>query len=160
MNDEFAKTQPLDDASELITYLPPAGDADVVKWRGVEFHANVPVRLTNKDHIEAARGNRFFRVGDEVKGDNPNLAPSDAMEYRAHAVDWIARVSTVDQLVRNWSADRDLRIKCEVGYDDIMYLGTLVEPKLRQMRLSEGLSDMQVAEVWVKHGILDIPWRS
>ena len=63
-----------------VTYLPGEGDPPTTTWRGEEFRANVPVRITDPDHIEAARTNRFFRVG---KGDpkpadhNPNDAGGD-----------------------------------------------------------------------------------
>jgi hypothetical protein len=69
-------------------------------------------------------------------------------------------VSTIEQLVKNWAQDRDVRLKCETGHDDISYLGTLIEPKLRQMRLSEGLSESQVAELWMRYGVFELPWRA
>jgi hypothetical protein len=145
---------------ELVTYLPPPGDADVVKWRGVEFKAHVPVRITDKDHIDACRNNRFFRIGDQSGAAAPRGLPSDAMTYRGHVLDWMRDVQTIDQLARCWAADRDLRAECEIGYDDMQYLGTLIEPKLRDMRQSEGLNQVQVAEIWMKHGVLDLPWRA
>jgi len=49
---------------------------------------------------------------------------------------------------------------CEVGRDDIDWLGRLFEPKLHHMRIEEQLSELDVAGVFVKHGILEIPWRS
>lgn len=151
------------DDGEDVTYCPGNGDPPSCKWRGIEFKANVPVRLTEKDRpgmIEAARGNRFFRVGSEKRDNAPIGEPTTAMEYRAWVVDWIKDCGTVDQLVAHWAADRELRTKCEVGHDDISFLGTLVEPKLKQMRLAEGLSEADVAGIWIKHGVLDLPWRS
>ena len=60
----------------FVTYLPGDGDPPTTQWRGVEFRAGVPKQLTDPAHIEAAKTNRFFRVG---KGDpskpadhNPN----------------------------------------------------------------------------------------
>lgn len=146
-----------------VVYLPGNGDPAICKWRGIEFKANVPVRVVEKDRpgmIEAARGNRFFRVGSDKSNNEPMGPPQTAMEYRGHVVDWLKDCTTVDQVVAHWAADRDLRTKCEVGQDDISYLGTLVEPKLRQFRMAEGLSEMDVAGIWVKHGTLDLPWRS
>lgn len=151
------------DSGEDVTYLPGEGDPSSCKWRGIEFKANVPVRVLETERpglIDAARGNRFFRVGSERSGSAPMGPPTTAMEYRGHVVDWLKDCTTVDQIVSHWAADRDLRTKCEVGQDDISYLGTLVEPKLRQLRMAEGLSEMDVAGIWVKHGVLDLPWRS
>jgi hypothetical protein len=145
---------------EDITYLPGEGDPHTVKWRGVEFKANTPIRVTNKEHIAAARGNRSFRVGNDVLAHAQQSTPTTAMEYRAWVVGWLQAASTVDSVARRWSADTPLRAACEVGHDDIAYLGTLVEPKLRQMRLTEGLSELDVAGVFVRHGVLDLPWRS
>jgi len=149
-----------DDIEELVTYLPGEGDPVKTKWRGVEFTANVPTRVTNKDHLAAARANRFYRVGNDAPQENPNRAPTDAMEYRGHVLGWMEGVSTIEQLVKNWAQDRDVRLKCETGHDDISYLGTLIEPKLRQMRLSEGLSESQVAELWMRYGVFELPWRA
>lgn len=146
---------------EIVTYKPGHDDPAIVKWRGTEFKANVPIRLTNRDHVDAARGNRFFHVGSgKPEDDGPREQPKTAMEYRGHVVDWMDRVRSIDDLAACWSADRSLREKCEVGQDDVAFLGTLVEPKLRHLRLEAGLSEMDVAGIWVKHGVLDLPWRS
>ena len=155
------QTAPVKEPGEDIFYLPGEGDPHTVKWRGVEFKSNVATRVTDKELIEAARANRFYRVGNDA----PNMGafvgpPKTAMEYRSYVVDWIKGCETVDQVAAHWAADRDLRGKCEVGNDDISFLGTLVEPKLRALRQREGLSDMGVAGIWVKHGVLEFPWRS
>jgi len=155
-----AAPPPSKEPGELVTYVPRSGDPETTKWRGVEFKANVPVRITDESHIEAARANSFYRVGNEIRKDVPNGPPADAMEYRGHVMGWIGGVTTIEQLVTHWAADRDLRTKLEVGYDDIQYLGTLIEPKLRMMRQAEGLSQAQIADIWIKHGILDLPWRA
>jgi hypothetical protein len=148
------------DEGEDVVYTPGEGDPNTVKWRGIQFKANVPVRVTNAEHIEAARVNKFFRVGEARKNDAPIGSPKTAMEYRGHVVDWIKGCESVDQVAQHWAADRNLRVKCEVGQDDIDFLGTLVEPKLRALRLAEGLNEMQMAAVWVKHGVFEFPWRS
>lgn len=157
------KPVPAIEDGEEITYLPAAGDPASIKWRGVEFKANVPKRITDKAHIEAARVNRFFRVG---KGDpskpadhNPNDGPKTPMEYRAHVVAWIKTCENVEDVVKHWSDDRVLRQTCEVGSDDIQWLGTIVEPKLMDFRRKEGLSEAAIANVWIKYGVLDLPWR-
>jgi hypothetical protein len=146
---------------EDVVYHPGDGDPSSCKWRGVEFKANVPVRVMNADHVEAARGNKHFSVGSEDSGKGaPSGPPKTAMEYRAHVVDWMARVRSVDDIAKAWSADRPLREKCEVGQDDIAFLGTLFEPKLHQLRLAGGLSEVDVAGIWFRRGVMDLPWRS
>ena len=60
-------------------------------------------------------------------------------------------VNTVDDLVTKWSEDRDMRRVCEVGRDDIDWLGRLFEPKLHHMRIEEQLSELDVAGIFVKH---------
>ncbi len=157
VDDEIEGAAP---TGEDVTYLPGEGDPHSVRWRGVEFKANVPVRITNASHLEAARGNRFYRVGAEASGEVNFGPPKTAMEYRGHVLDWLRSVETIDQLATHWAGDRNLRMACEVGQDDVSYLGTIVEPKLKALRLKEGLSDMDVAAVWVKHGVLDLPWRA
>jgi hypothetical protein len=145
---------------EDVTYVPGADDPTICKWQGREFKANVPMRVRDKGLIESARTNRFFRVGDQGPEPGDNDPPKNATQYRAHVVAWMKEVNTVDDLVVKWSADRDLRRACEVGHDDIDWLGRLFEPKLRHMRIEEQLSELDVAGVFVKHGILEIPWRS
>ena len=145
---------------EELTYVPGSDDPPTCKWRGREFRANVPMRIKDKSLIEAARVNRFFRVGGVGPEPGDNDPPKTAMQYRTHVVAWMKGVNTVDDLVTKWSEDRDMRRVCEVGRDDIDWLGLLFEPKLRHMRIEEGLSELDVAGVWVKHGTLELPWRS
>jgi hypothetical protein len=158
------KPEPAKDDGEDITYLPGPGDPPKTTWRGVEFHAGVTQRITNAAHIEAARTNRFFRVG---KGDpskpadhNPNDGPKTAMEYRAHVVAWLKTCDSVEGLIKHWADDRVLRQTCEVGEDDVKWLGTMAEPVLRDLRMKQGMTDMDVSRVWVKYGVLDLPWRA
>lgn len=145
---------------ELVMYSPSEGDPNKTKWRGVEFKANVPVMIYDPEHLEAARLNGHFSVGDKSPDDDADGPPEDAMAYRGHVIDWLKKVETVDDLVKFWAADRELRTKCEVGLDDIQYLGTIVEPKLRAMRLAEGKNDNDVAGAFIRRGVLEIPWRS
>jgi hypothetical protein len=157
-----AKSDATKDDGEDVVYLPAPGDPASIKWRGLEFRANVPLRIADADHIEAARTNRFFRVG---KGDpkdggrNPNEGPKTPMEYRAHVVAWIKTCNSVEDVVKHWADDRVLRQTCEVGDDDIRWLGTMAEPVLRDLRKKQGMSDTDVAKVWIKYGIFDLPWR-
>ena len=157
---------PAKEEGEDVTYIAGEGDPARVKWRGIEFHANVPVRITNESHIAAARGNKFFRVSGETSKPDPFREPTNAMEYRAHVVDWMRGVSNyddpaekIDYIIRKWASDRNYRTVCEVGQDDVAFLGTMFEPEMQRLRKAAGLSDMQVADMWVRHGVLDLPWR-
>src|ERR1700683_64888 len=58
--------EPAPPAGGDVTYLPGPGDKPTTKWRGIDFKAGVPVRITDPAHLEAIKGNPFFRVG---KGD-------------------------------------------------------------------------------------------
>ena len=148
------------DEGEHVTYWPGHGDPHTVKWRGIEFKAGQPKKLRHAEHIEAARGNRYFHVGDgDAPEVNPNLGPTDANGYRAHVVRWLDDMVTVEELIAKWAGEREMRDRCGTGDDDIRFLGPLVEPKLREMRRKEGLNDRQVADVWMKYGIFDLPWR-
>lgn len=155
-----AKPAPENEGEDII-YTPGPGDPSEAKWRGIVFKANVPVRVKDKAHIEAARGNRFFRVGDEAPaGGGPPKDPKTPMEYRAHAVEWIKASQTIEDVVKHWAEERTLRQTCEVGSDDVQWLGHLVEPKLHQFKMAEGLSDHEIAGIWIKYGVFDLPWRS
>ncbi len=69
---------------EFVTYMPGHGDPATVKWRRYIFEANKPKRIRDPAHIEAARGNRFFRVGNETTTANPNEPSKPAEKNRAH----------------------------------------------------------------------------
>lgn len=147
---------------EDVTYTPGKGDPETVTWRGVEFTAGKPVRIKEMLHIDAARGNKHFRIGDGKSESELDKEPEDAVEYRAHVWRWIngPGMTRIDAICQKWSSESELRKKCEVGVDDVKMLGTLIEPKMKQLRMAEGLADMQVAQMWVAHGTLDLPWRA
>jgi hypothetical protein len=149
-------------AGEDVTYIPGPQDQSLLKWRGIVFKANVPVRVMDPDHIAAARANKFFRVG---SGDKATQAadtkpePTTPETYRAWVVDWLASVDTVDAIATKWSNDRYLRASAQVGESDVRQLGTLIDPKFNQMMRQEGLSDREVAKIMLQHGLTEIPWR-
>jgi hypothetical protein len=161
--------EPAKPVGEDVTFLPGPDDKRMTKWRGIEFRAGVPVHVTDPDHIAAARGNRFFRVGkDDGKSPagHPGNAPSNPMEYRAHVVAWIKAIGakqdppgTIDDIVKQWADDRTLRQTCDVGSDDIKWLGQFIEPKLMEFKRREGKTENEVAGVWIKYGFVEIPWR-
>ena len=77
------------DEGEDLTYIPGSEDPPTCKWRGREFRANVPMRIKDKSLIEAARTNRFFRVGGVGPEPGDNDPPKTAVQYRAHVVAWM-----------------------------------------------------------------------
>lgn len=147
-------------SGEEIVYTPRAGDPETVSWRGHVFLANKPTTVRDQSLIAAARNNPFYRVGNSAPAVNRNDPPKTALEYRGYVVAWLKTVNSVQDLVTRWSNDRNLQHDCEVGSDDINYLGTLIDPEMRQLARQEGLTDQQVAGVWISHGILVLPWRS
>ena len=157
-----AKPDASPDDGEDVVYLPGPSDPPSVPWRGHVFKANVPKRITDAAHIEAARGNRFFRVGKGDPGNsdhNPNDPPATTMQYRAHVVAWLKTCETVEDVVRHWSEDRQVRQACDVGEDDVKWLGTLAGPKLMEFKRREGMNEQNFAQVWLKYGFIEIPWR-
>lgn len=156
------KTLPL---GEQITYLPGEGDPLTVKWHGFVFHANVPKSVTKPDLIEQARGNKFFKVGafDTAKDstaapDAAIVAPKTAGEYRAHFVDWFRKSTDINGLVETWAKEQPMREACEVGADDYSYIGTLFHPKMHELAKAAGLSEGQLAELWARFGVFQLPF--
>jgi len=48
-----------------ITYKPSYDDASVVTWLGINFPANKPVEVRNKELVKKAKTNPFFEVEDD-----------------------------------------------------------------------------------------------
>lgn len=170
--------------TELVTYLPGDGDPHTVKWGGHTFHANVatPVAYVdfadpeaaphpNKTLVERARGNKHFKVGDEKKPAAGPAQPTTPEQYRAHVVAWLKDIGRdavnsnamtagcTEALIRRWADDAKLREVCGVGTDDYIYLRSLIDPKLSECQRADELNNEQLRELWVKHGIMELPWR-
>lgn len=129
--------------SETVTYLPGPEDPPQVKWAGYIFRANTPRTVTNAELIEKARGNKHFKVGafdpsrDGVEAMEQSPGPKTSDQYRAHAVAWLKKMESVDELDRKWASEEVLRIDCEVGADDIDFLRDLFNPKRAELRKRE-----------------------
>lgn len=152
-------------ASEQVTYRPiNDGDPIKTKWRGLVFHANVPKTVSDAELIEAAKGNKHFHVGPfDPQKDGASLEetrdPKTANEYRAYVLAWLKRIDTLDELIKQWKADTALRGQCEVGSDDLMFLGQFLDPKIDAICKRDGIQPLKQAEMWASYGINDIPWR-
>lgn len=82
------------------------------------------------------------------------------MQYRRHVVGWLKEARTVDDVAARWAADAELRESCEASLEDVLWLGTLAEPILRDLRMKDGLSRADVAGAWARHGVDEAPWRT
>lgn len=126
--------------SEEVTYLPGEDDPPKVAWAGHVFHANVPKIVTNATLIESARKNKFFHVGafdphkHAVKVAEAPPTPKTAEQYRAHAVNWLKQVDSVEELDTKWASEEKLRKDCEVGSDDLDFLETLFAPRRAELK--------------------------
>jgi hypothetical protein len=127
------------ETSEQITYRPgPEGPA-TTKWHGVTFHANVPKTVTHAPLIEAAKLNKFFKVGeftsaDAVATNDRAPLPKTAEQYRAHFVGWLTQVSSIAEFDAKWMSEESLRMACGVGSDDLEMMQGLAAPKLADLR--------------------------
>lgn len=157
--------------TENITYLPGEGDPSTVTWCGHTFRANVPKEVTgnadgtdreqlNYQLIERARDNPSFKVGDARPRRRAIEIPKTADEYRAYLAAWLQDTSMqhADQLIARFARDRELQAACEVGTDDFSFIATLFMPKLHDMAKADELTEGQVAQLWVNHGINQLPW--
>jgi len=148
--------------SELITYVPGDSGPAKVRFAGFTFQAHVPQRVEAKaSWIDMVRGNKSFVVGefDPAKLDKIVApAPKTDKQYRAHCIAWLNRAQSVRDIIRLWVRDTQLRHECEVGSDDFDWLGSLIEPRLAELAKIDGLTEKQVAGLWVEHGVFQKPW--
>ena len=165
-----AESEKVASVTDTIMYLPGPMDPPTTTWGGLVFKANVPREITgnpdgtnreklNHELLVSARHNKFFQLGSggSRKADT-TLTPTTAKGYRAHVVNWLNACENVDELMTMWARDKDLRTACEVGTDDFDYLGSLIKPKLSELAKSEGLLEPRVGELWVQHGVNELPW--
>lgn len=154
------ETTSVEPVTELVTYLPGPMDPPTTKWLGHTMHANVPKPITcHPDHMEIARGNKFFSVGNAPRARESNKPPKTSEEYRAYMIAWLGqKYDHTSDLIARFVRDRELQIACEVGADDYAYLGTLFMPKLHELARADEFSEQQVASMWLQHGVNQLPW--
>src|SRR5262245_32102253 len=63
--------------------MPAEGDPPTVRWCGHTFHANVPKDVTHAGLIQAARMNKFFKVGEFDPNDDHVKSQPQATKSRA-----------------------------------------------------------------------------
>lgn len=163
--------------TETITYVPGHGDPSITQWGGLTFHANVPKELTghpegtareklNHELIERARENKHFTVGGAKRARAKAVTPETPEQYRAHLVEWIKEVGpdgqsvirSVQQLIKRFADERDLRAICEVGASDYDLIGSIFMPKLGELAKADELTVEQVATIWKTNGFNELPW--
>lgn len=163
--------EPSGPVTESITYLPGEGDPVTTTWCGHTFRANVPKDITgnpdgtdreqlNYHLIERARDNPSFKVGDARPKRKGGETPKTADEYRAYMAAWLQDISIqhADQLIARFARDRELQAACDVGSSDFAIIATLFMPKLHDMAKADELTEGQVAQLWINHGINQLPW--
>src|SRR5487761_34159 len=172
---ERIESDPPQEVTETITYLPNAMDPPVVKWGGQTFQANVPKELTGHEEghpdatdrtrmnmhlIERARENKFFAVGNQRPKRERNALPTNAQEYRTYIVEWLKdpAIDSADKLIARFAADRTLQATCEVGPDDFERIASVFMPRLADLAKADGLTEGQLAQMWISHGIMQLPW--
>ena len=126
--------------SQQVTYLPDPEDQPQTKFAGHTFSANTPkVVELPKSVVERLRGNRFFKVGafdpktDTVKA-QPILVPKTAEEYQVHAVKWFKDVQSLHEFDERWTQEEALRQACEVGAEELDYLGHLARARRGELK--------------------------
>lgn len=152
------------DPGECLTYLAGPEDPAVIKWNGHLFNANVPKRITDEAMIQSARTNKFWHVGPfdaqahAVALSSTADAPTNSDQYRAHIVAWLKNVRTIDDLVKTWVAEANMREMCGVGSDDYSYLGTLFNPRMHELAMQAELNNAQLADLWRHYGVFQLPF--
>jgi len=149
--------------SELVTYLPGDDGPPQVKFAGHTFRGHVPQRVDMlTSWFEMVRGNKTFVVGEfdpaQIGAAVVPRAPKTDRQYRAHVAEWLKRAPSVRDIIRLWVRDTSLRHQCEVGSDDYDFLGSLIEPRLAELAKIDGLTEKQVAALWVENGVFQKPW--
>ena len=159
--------------TETLTYLPGEGDPSTVKWGGHVFRANVAKEITgdasgseqekiNHSMIVSARNNHphFSIAGERRPRKVRNPVPTNAEEYRRYFVSWLndPGMISAEAMISRFAKDRELQAACEVGADDFAYIRDLFMPKLSDLARADEMSVEQVAQMWLNHGINQLPW--
>jgi hypothetical protein len=135
-------TKPPEDpvVSEQVTYLPGVEDPAQTKFAGHVFHANLPKTVQMpQSWFERLRHNKFFKVGhfdpqtDRVPA-TPSIEPRTADEYKVHAVAWFKKVDSLHEFDELWTEEEALRERCEIGAEDLDYLGSLSRPRRAELK--------------------------
>jgi hypothetical protein len=106
------------------TYIPGEGDPLSVEWHGHTFHANVPEQVSHVKLIEAARNNKFFKVGEFY----PN---TDQVENQPQAT--------------KLSPSRPSRERTQLSLSDVDVILDSIDPKLTKQKRLRLLSDINGA---------------
>jgi hypothetical protein len=133
--------KPGDDVEKrpLVTYVPQSGDPAEVTWNSHVFKANIPRTVNVPGMVEQARGNPWFRVGDEERAQASSVTdrPKTAEEYRAYALAWIMAAPSSAELAKRWDDEAALRAEVEAGTDDEEYLAQFFNVKFDQLKKVE-----------------------
>jgi hypothetical protein len=160
---EDVKTETAPSGFAKVVWHPGEGDPGEMTMNGIKFKANVPVNLLLSKTISYPERKEYFHIdgtmqskGMEVKKSmvdilrtNPAFSvdgvreprkaaeaklPRDADEYRGYALDWIRKSTSLDQLVRRWDGEQELRDRCGCVEKDISYLAPFLEGRKEQVK--------------------------
>lgn len=177
-NEKHPPSEKKPSSTTTITYIPGEHDPVKTKWHGLTWDANVPKEVSREEVIEAARSNPWFKVGEfNPATDKPPQAgfsgtPSTPEQYRAHFVEWLKKIKVanaegepnqgaLDDLMKRWLSEEHLRQLCDVGPDDIDWMGTLFLPKMYEIAKAAGLTDKQLYEKWRdQYGVTQLPFTA
>lgn len=148
--------------TEQVTYIPGEGDPVTTRWGGFVFTANKPVTINGHsgdpakgeckpherakfDMIQAARKNKFFRVGDfdpkeAVKVEDDPVEPKTPEQYRAYAIAWGLKTDDLNIFDKRWASEEPLRMKCGVGTDDLDLLQSTIGPHRAELVKKAGFT--------------------
>ena len=123
--------------------------------------AGLSKRLTtNARLVTMARGNKFFHVGefDPAKHGYKEIVaePKTAEAYRAWCIHWLRDVESVDDLCERWANEAKMRARLEVGYDDLKYIASLLQPKLDDLIRREDEPRQKRDELIRNHELADL----
>jgi len=147
------------EGGELITYRPAEGGPAATTWRGIRFPANVPIPVTDKSMIDAARNNRYFQVGDAPPFRGPDLVFDNPAAYRTHVHNWLKDLRSCEDFVKHWADDGKLRGVCGVGEEDYRIMAPYLDAKLEYLAKYDGLDASGVSDLCMRYGVTELAWR-
>lgn len=152
---------PAESQTHEVIYRPGPQDPVETRFHGINFKANVPVKVSamhtgealltqrfeSKDgtmqsraverrikSIDLLRGNPFFEV-DGVRAERATLSsklPDNPDAYRGYAISWITQSHSGNGIRQRWDAEEGLRVRCGCQSEDVAYIMPFLEMKIQE----------------------------